>query len=160
VRGTLVAVVFLLNVASLIGWQAERAGEDWRSAAAAVAGLPLPRENTRRLIVFNANDGRLPFDYYYRRLGGPRSDEIETGTPADFFAIDPPRTMRRVLDDADVQSLRQLLSDPSVAEVVLVSAHSSWADPDGRTESLLTDQLMLADEWKFTDIRLLRFTRR
>ena len=55
------AILLLLTGLTLYGYNQEIRKEDWRGIAKIVSDLP----GDRRLIVFIANDGRLPFDYYY-----------------------------------------------------------------------------------------------
>ena len=81
------AILLLLTGLTLFGYYREITKEDWRGIARIVSELP----GDRRLIVFIANDGRLPFDYYYHY----RPEDEATGVPSDFFDLDPPRTMRR-----------------------------------------------------------------
>ena len=102
--------------------------EDWRGACRYAASLPA----ADRVVVFNANEGELLYDYYARGGDYRRSADL-TGTPADVFAADPPRTLRRVRSDADLDGLRRLLDERPAASVVLVAAHGGYADP-GRAD--------------------------
>jgi uncharacterized membrane protein len=128
----IIVICALLVLATMAGTLRDYLGEqkeDWRGAAAIVAGFP----DHRRLIVFAANDGELPFDYYYHY----RPDETATGAPAGFFDRDPPRTMLRVNGPDDLASLKALLDRGQYDEVVLVAAHSGWADPQTLTLDML-----------------------
>ena len=126
----LALVLLVMSAATLWGFEREQAKEDWRGAASYVRGLP---QVGSRLIVFVANEGELPFDYYYRARAG----ELETGAPGGFFDIDPPRTQRRVLRDADVEKLREVIQSRAWDEILFVESHEQYADPDGRTLKLI-----------------------
>jgi hypothetical protein len=122
---TCLATVFLLLIqaAVLVNYFVVPQKEDWRSAAALVEGFPAQR----RLIVFVANDGQLPFDYYYHYRPG----DAVAGAPAGFFDRDPPRTMLRVLTPQDVQSVEAKIDREKYDHVVVVLSHWKFADPDG-----------------------------
>lgn len=122
--------MLLLCAANLLAYEHERQKEDWRSAAEAVSQMPAVQ---RRLIVFLANEAQLPFDYYYR----PRAGDVETGAPAGFFDVDPPRTQRRVLFNADLDDLRAQIQSGNFQDVILVLSHQDFADPGGRTLRLI-----------------------
>ena len=125
--------------------------EDWRRAcryAAAEAG-------PGALVVFNGNEGELLYDHYARQGDYTPSPDL-TGTPADYFALRPPRTMRRVRTDDDVSRLRTMLSAAPRA-VVFVAAHTEYADPGGRTLSLLRRALRQTDEKRFPAVTVYRF---
>jgi len=124
-------ILLLLNGLTLYGYHQEIRKEDWRGIAKIVSNLPAGR----RLIIFIANDGRLPFDYYYRYRAG---DEA-TGVPSDFFDLNPPRTMRRALDDRDLDPLRSRLAGGEYDQIILVLAHEAWGDPEHRTRGLLSE---------------------
>jgi uncharacterized membrane protein len=122
--GMCVIIIVLLCAVNLWAYEKERDKEDWRSAAAAVAQMP-PVQH--RLIIFVANEAQLPFDYYYHLRAG----EIETGAPAGFFDINPPRTQIRVLSNAQLDGLKAKLISGNFDDVVLVDSHAGWIDPDG-----------------------------
>ena len=126
--------------------------EDWRAACRFAASLPA----ADRVVVFNANEGELLYDYYARG-GDYRPSSDLAGTPADVFAADPPRTMRRVRSAADLDGLRRLLDERPGASVVFVAAHGGYADPDGRTFRLLNGRLRLADRRAFDAVTVYRF---
>jgi len=121
-----VAALLLMTV-SLIGFENERRNEDWRGAAAIVDHLPA----SRRLIVFVATEGQLPFDYYNH------GDDPRTGAPTGFLDRNPPLTMLRVTSDSDLAPLQARLASGDYDEVVAVLAHLEWADPAGRTLPML-----------------------
>jgi 4-amino-4-deoxy-L-arabinose transferase-like glycosyltransferase len=131
------ACLFLvLTALTLYGYLAENHKENWRQLAAAVGELPA----THRLIVFVANDGQLPFDYYYRYRAGDES----TGVPAGFFDLDPPRTMRRLPEDGNLGALEARLNSGHYQQVMLVLAHEAWGDPDHLTKKYLDQNWKLA----------------
>jgi hypothetical protein len=109
------------------------------------------------LIVFAANEGELFYDYYAR--GGdfsPLSNLL--GLPAGFFAIDPPRTMRRVQSDADLAPLRSALADDRFDEVVVVESHPWWADPSNRIPDFLGRRMSRIQKREFTNITVYWFS--
>jgi mannosyltransferase len=122
-------VVSLMSLATLAAYETVQKKEDWRGAARFVQELSA----TPRLIVFVANDGQLPFDYYYRYS----PDDQTTGAPAGFFDLDPPRAMTRVRGEDDLNDLRDRLASTSYSQIILVLSHAAWADPHGLTEQLL-----------------------
>ncbi|MGD0388850.1 MAG: hypothetical protein ABSC42_07845, partial [Tepidisphaeraceae bacterium] len=125
--GTL--LLLLLSGLTLYSYHLEVNKENWRGIAQKVSDLPAGR----RLIVFVANDGQLPFDYYYHYRPG---DEA-TGVPRGFFDRDPPRTMLRVRVERDLWPLNSRLASGHYDQVVLVLAHQEWADPNHLTQTLL-----------------------
>jgi len=140
------ALLLLLTALSLYGEFTEDQKEDWRQIAQIVSSMPAEK----RLIVFVANDGQLPFDYYYRY----RPDEDATGAPAGFFDLDPPHTMRRVLADADLTPLITHLNQHSFQQIILVLAHVDWGDPAYRTQQYLDSRYPLAGETTVRDLSL------
>jgi Dolichyl-phosphate-mannose-protein mannosyltransferase len=139
------ALLLILSAATLWGFEREQAKEDWRSVAHFVAALPPVHQ---RLIIFVANEGQLPFDFYYQSRRG----EVETGAPAGFFDIDPPRTERRVLSDADVSGVKSLIQSSQWEDIVLIVSHDSYADPDGRTLRCVSGLAKPVDQIAFPSI--------
>ena len=140
------ATFLLLAMAglSLYGHYVEDTKEDWRGIARKVSELPA----RHRLIIFVANDGQLPFDYYYHYR---RGDEA-TGVPQGFFDRDPPRTMLRVLSQQDLQPLNARLAEGHHDQVVLVMAHQGWADPSHLTQALLLSHWPIAGSERLSDV--------
>ena len=133
--------------------------EDWRAACRYAARSDRWFPPGHRLTVFNANEGELLYDYYAR--GGDFAAAADlTGTPADFFAADPPRTLRRVRTDADLDGLRHLLDRRPIDRLVLVSAHAPYADADGRTLALLRARMRQVDARAFDAVTVYRFAAR
>jgi hypothetical protein len=116
--------------------------EDWRTLSA----LAAPHPGHRQLTVFVANEGELLYDYYARH-GDYTPSPDQTGTPADYFAIDPPHTMIRVKTDADVEALRHRLDRSDFDQVVLVASHRWFADHDDRTYRIVDGRYKLVDSW-------------
>jgi len=129
-------LLLLLSGLTLYGHYLEDNKENWRAIAQRVSELPAER----RLIVFVANDGQLPFDYYYHYRPG---DEA-TGVPGGFFDRDPPRTMLRARVQRDLWPLNARLASGRYDQVVLVLAHQEWADPNHLT------QLLVRKRWPMT----------
>jgi mannosyltransferase len=123
-------LVSLISLSTLVAYETVQKKENWRGAARFVQDLPA----TPRLIVFAANDGQLPFDYYYRYS----PDDQITGVPSGFFDRNPPQTMMRVQSDQDLGDLRDRLASNSYGEIILVLSHADWSDPRGLTEHLLS----------------------
>jgi hypothetical protein len=127
--------------------------EDWRGAYERVARLPA---SDRRLIVFVAVEGELPFAFYATH-DKSRVAEPRTGVPGSFFDVDPPRTIRRVLSDADLKPLDEAMASERWDEIVLVLGHDDFSDPGGRVERALRSRWAIVDEWSSRHVRVLRF---
>lgn len=138
------AVLLLLTGLTLYGYYQEITKEDWRGIVQIVSQLPA----RHRLIIFIANDGRLPFDYYYHY----RPQDDSTGVPSDFFDLNPPRTMRRVLDQRDLDPLKARLARGNYDQIVLVLAHENWGDPRHLTWGLLADRWQMAGREAIRDV--------
>jgi hypothetical protein len=133
----LTAVALLL--ATIVGggvFTVDHRKEDWRSIAATVSRLP----DQRRLLLFVSADGQLPFDYYYRL----RPNEVETGLPAGFFDVDPPRTMLRVKSSSNLDVIAGWARE--YPEIDLIQSHQWFADPDGSVLNRLQSEMKLAPE--------------
>jgi len=159
-RGAAAAVAALLVAVSARSAIADRHRvashvEDWRGASRYAAAGP----SIHRLTVFNANEGELLYDYYAR--GGDYSPSPDlTGTPADYFAPRPARTLQRVRSEAGVDGLRRLLASRPADDVVFVAAHGPYADADGRTLALLRGRMREADRRLFDAVTVYRFVPR
>lgn len=136
--------------------------ENWRGACAYLqsqrdaAGAP-----KRSIVIFASNEGEQLYDYYARHGDfTPRSDL--TGAPTSFFQPPdegPPRTMRRVRSDADLDQLRSLLAHGSFDQLFLVQSHQQWGDPSHRVLRLLMDDLDLQTRRDFLGITVFQFDR-
>ena len=150
-------LVAWLLAAAVLSAVADRHGlpnhlEDWRGASRYAAGLSVGH----RLVVFNANEGELLYDYYAR--GGDYAPGPGlTGTPAGYFDRHPPRTMRRVRTDAEIDGLRQRLDARPADDVVFVATHIFYSDAGGRTLALLRGRMRLAGVREFDAITVYRF---
>ncbi len=121
--------------------------EDWRSAYQYLAGRPT---TGRRLLVFVATEGQLPFDYYAQRdpagrLTGPNVDR--TGLPGGFFDIDPPQNVRRVLSFDDTKPLAQAMASGKYDEIDLVLTHMGYSDPMGYSITAIDRGWRWMDSW-------------
>jgi len=145
------SILLLLTALTFYGYYQEIMKEDWRSIARYVSDLP----PGRRLIIFIANDGRLAFDYYYHY----RPEDEATGVPSDFFDLNPPRTMRRAMDQQDFDPLRARIAGGNYDQIVLVLAHESWADPSHLTRGLLLGRWQLAGQIQIRDLAVERYDR-
>jgi hypothetical protein len=143
ITSTIWLVLLAIMIApSLWSQRLSEHSEDWRTLSA----LAAPHPGHRQLTVFVANEGELLYDYYARQ-GDYTPSPDRTGTPADYFAIDPPHTMIRVKTDADVEALRHRLDRNDFDEVVLVASHRWFADHDDRTFKLLDGRYKLVESW-------------
>jgi 4-amino-4-deoxy-L-arabinose transferase-like glycosyltransferase len=141
--------ILLVTAGTLYGYRHEESKEDWRGAAAAVESLGY----AKRLVVFVGEEGELPFDYYYQY------NEMErvTGVPAGFFDLDPPVTMLRARSDANLLHLRSLIGTGKYDQIVVVLSHENFADPDGRTMRMLTNQFKPAGDIPLRLVRVVWF---
>jgi mannosyltransferase len=152
---SLIALMTIWSIASAVGFELWEKKENWRAAEAYVATLP--SEGT--LLVFVANEGQLPFDYYARRNGRLMQYD-RTGLPIGFFEKDPPEPVLRVLSDADVAHLERIMASGQYDRIVLIYSHEWFSDPDRRAERLLTGQWLGSDLQDFHDITIQVFTPR
>lgn len=154
VGGAIVSLVGVLMLFSTIPMLVSERKEDWRGTYHAVAELP---PSDRRLIVFVANEGELPF-WYYAAHDRSRQPEPRTGVPQGFFDLDPPRTIERVTQDGDLMKLAAQLISGRWDEVVLILSHDDFSDPDGRTVKFLRSQARITEVRNLRHIRVMRFT--
>ncbi|MCC7350602.1 MAG: glycosyltransferase family 39 protein [Phycisphaerales bacterium] len=121
------ALLVVLAGLSSILFLSRHEKENWREAYDILShGQAAPR-----LIVFVANEGQLPFDYYQKQSGTVLSAD-ETGLPDGFFDIDPPQTVRRVLDEGDLSRLMKAMDQGQYRQIDLVRSHDWFADPENR----------------------------
>jgi uncharacterized membrane protein len=140
------ALLLLLSAATLYGFHEEDNKEQWRDVAATIARWP----PAHRLFVFVANDGQLPFDYYYHYRPG---DEA-TGVPGGFFDLNPPRTMRRVFNPSGVRSFESRLDTEHYDQIVLLLSHQFWGDPNHLTQKLIEARFPLEGHREFYDVTI------
>jgi hypothetical protein len=153
-----------LAALSAVALDAAGPREDWRGAVAGVvqddeAGATSMA--SRRLIVFDADDGQLPFDYYYDRMvANPADRARQTGVPVGFFENDPPRAMLRVEGLDGVSRLRELAASEAFDEVTLVLSHTAWADPRDEARAAIQAQgWVVAGDGKYAWVEVLRYRR-
>src|SRR5262249_37066833 len=107
-----IAVAVAIGVLALSTWSSfcfmqANLKEQWKWAVWEI--IDRPRDN--RLLLFVGNEGEILYDYYVDRLAPhPRKIEAKLGLPQGYYDLDPPRTMRRVLVDADLQLLIDALA--------------------------------------------------
>jgi hypothetical protein len=151
--GIVVSVVGVLMLLSTVPMLASERKEDWRGAYAAVAELPA---SDRRLIVFVANEGEMPF-WYYAAHAPSRAAEPRTGVPQGFLDLDPPKTIERVMTDGDLLKLSGQMMSGKWDEIVLVLSHERYADPEGRTVRFLRSQWRVAEVRNLRHVSVMRF---
>jgi uncharacterized membrane protein len=154
------AVAGLWLAPGVVSLQAKCLGEHpepWREICQVVQREAGPQEAApRQLIVFVGNEGELLYDYYARR-GDYAPDLDRQGVPAGFFALDPPRTMRRVRSDADLAGLKARLAAGDFGQVILIESHADWSDPNHWVLQWLRQERPLLDQRDFTGIGVYRF---
>ncbi len=145
-------IFLLLCVHSLNGQRLGEHDEDWRNAMRFIVASPAKH----RVVIFVANEGEMLYDYYVRHGDyTPRSDMC--GLPWDYFSIDPPRTMGRIVSERDLHSLRKVLDKAEFDELVLVVSHSWYTDKSLLALSLLKSSLPLREQRVITHIGVFRF---
>ena len=153
VGGGAVLVLLILSVRSIGDIWLGAHPEPWREISQFVDA---DRSN-HPLIIFAANESELLYDYYSRNFDYSPSPRL-LGLPSGFFDIDPPKTMRRVLSDADLTRLRAALPRDFVGEVILVESHPWWADPEGRIPEFLNQRMRLIGQQKFSHTTVYRYS--
>ncbi len=147
-----------LSLRSLPGRVCGEQTEQWREACAYANHAPGRGATSKRLTVCVANEGELLYDYYCRNSDYSPQPDL-TGSPIDFFQLDPPRTMQRVREDADLNALQQKVTAGRYDSVVLICSHSWWGDHDQRTLSMLCREFKLVDQNQFKQICVFTFGR-
>jgi mannosyltransferase len=144
---TLAGLFLFISFVTTVSFEATRHKEDWRGAGAYLRQMP----DTPRVILCVSEDGQLPLDFYYHH----RPNETETGAPAGFFDLNPPRAMRHV--DTDADALAPIANVMKYPEIVLVECKEGIADPNGLILKFLSRQCKEIDEKKLVDITIYRF---
>jgi hypothetical protein len=142
--------------------------EDWRTAAARLAGQARPGD----LVLINGRWTQLPLDYYLARAagGGDGGDQMvgaggtgrgtapaaleERGVPLDFGARGKPEP---VMGEADLPRLRGRTAGRD--RVWLVLSHSFDTDPQGLTRRALEAEFPCFEVWPYQGVALHLFTR-
>jgi len=150
----LVAVILFISIVSVYAFCALEPKEQWRDAYQLVSEQP--RDGT--LVVFVANEGQLPFDYYASRDTRSPKKFTYTGCPQGFFDLNPPQTVRRVTSDDDLARLKSQLASGQWKQVVLIYSHEWFADPDRLVPRFLENNCYLMDDQKFEQVEVMRFT--
>ena len=144
----LLAPVIWLNVVSLNNYDANFQKEQWETTAAFLAQHAQPGD----LILFNATWTQLPFDYYYRRIGGPPL--VEHGLPVDLFD-------RRVLEPpmlpSDVPTVARLTAGRQHVWVLL--SHDWYNDPQHLIRPAAQALFPRSAEYRFGNIVVIEYRR-
>jgi uncharacterized membrane protein len=153
----LVLAMLAINAGSTYAMMQLSHKEDWRGAQAYVSKLPT---DSRRLVVFCANEGQLAFDYYARQSNAKPNWSLETGAPGGFFDLTPPQVLRQVKETSDLANLAQLLKSQTFDEVVIVRSHPWWADPNDLVANFLYDNYNEIGGRDFNGVMVTRWERR
>jgi hypothetical protein len=147
------AVLFLyLGLRSLSGHRLGEYTELWGDAVA----FAQQGKAVHRLVICVDCDGEPLYRYYgCGRDYGPRADV--TGAPTSFYATDPPITMRRVKQESELQPLAERIAHGGFDEVVVISSHAWWGDPNGLTVAMVSRQMQLVASRTFKLITVYRF---
>jgi uncharacterized membrane protein len=125
-------ILIVPRILSLQSAHLTRSQEDWRSICQELQMHPADRQ----LTIFVGNEGELLYDYYARSGDYSPCPEL-TGVPGDFFAMDPPHTMRRVSTESDIEGLKKSLAIKPYDRVVLVDIHPWFTDKNHITPDFL-----------------------
>lgn len=160
-RGSMRGIAFagagafiVLSLASVIGQFRYERKEDWLGVHAFVA----ERTVKPTLLIFVGNDGEIAFNYYERRVKQLRAER--TGVPVGFFDNNPPRAMQRVSDADEFRHLDELIARNDFSEVILISCHTSWSDPTGRTRKRVEELCERTEGRNFSGVTVETFTPR
>jgi mannosyltransferase len=137
------ALLLVANAASLVGYYRAPGSEDWRGAAALLAARAEPGD----VVLFDAGWTRIPFDYYYRRTGGP---PLEThGLPVDPFD-------RGLLEPKVAASDRSRLEQLTAGRdrVWLVLSHDGFTDPDRLVTGWLGERMQVIGQRDLAAMRI------
>ena len=139
-------------------WLGEHA-ENWRGASQYVQAQRQATAAGRSVVIFTSNEGEMLYDYYARHSDYTRRSDL-TGAPRDYFdppGGGPPRTMRRIRSDSDVDQLRWLINHGAFDRLFFVQSHQHWGDPSHRVLRLLLDNLDLQTRREFLGITVFQF---
>lgn len=138
---------------SVWGYFHYEAKENWRLATHWINA----HEHQGALIVFSGPEGQTLYDYYTAREGAPAMEA--TGAPGGFYDVDPPRAMRRVLTEQDLQLLRGRIKRGRYQCVYLVQAYTKWADPSDIVPRYLNGQFREVGGMQDRGLRVRAFVR-
>jgi uncharacterized membrane protein len=147
-RLPIVLIVLGLNLISVANYSAAFQKERWHDAATLLAREARPDD----LIMFNATWTQLPFDYYYRRAGGPPL--AEHGLPVDLFdrgVLEP------AMEQSDVPRIGALTSGRDHVWVLL--SHDWYNDPQHLIAPATGALFRSVQRWPLGDIVVLRYER-
>ena len=123
--------------------------EDWNTAARDVAGYAEKDD----LVLFNANSGEIPFDYYFKPYETYYRIQVEKhGVPLDLLdsgILEPNMTTH------DIPGLISLLNGHN--RVWLVYSHASYTDPLGLIPQTLASQMKLISKEDFNGGQVLLY---
>ena len=151
--GLLLTVLLFVAGASAYLYSTGEPHEDWRGVYKYVAAQP--REGT--LLVFVANEGQLPFDFYALKDHTQSIKFARTGCPQGFIELDPPQTVRRVLSDDDITPLKTAVSSGQYRQIILIYAHEWFSDPNRLAESYLNRHCELVEDRAFNLVHVYRY---
>jgi type IV secretory pathway VirB2 component (pilin) len=138
------AFIVAVNAVSLQQYFTRFEKEQWREAAAHVAGQVRKDD----LLLFNATWVQIPFDFYFHDANRPVE---ERGAPVDLFdrGILEPKMAR-----TDLPRLRELIRGRE--RVWLIYSHNWYTDPQNLIPNALGEELRLLEEHPFVglDVRL------
>jgi hypothetical protein len=136
------AGIVAINGVSLCNYYANFEKEQWREAAAYVAGEV--REGD--LLIFNATWVQIPFDFYFRDANRLVD---ERGAPVDLFdrGILEPK-----MAQSDVSRLQELIRGRD--RVWLVYSHNWYTDPQNLIPSVLGTELRLLEQRPFVGLEI------
>jgi hypothetical protein len=118
------AVTALSGFGFLRSEEMARDGEDWRGVIATVLTIPEPD----RLVLFVPPAGEIFFDYYSRDFPAMERGVAHTGLQEGFHSRFPP-PKSRIINEYDIDHLRQLIKSHDYSEIDLVLTHN--VDPNG-----------------------------
>ena len=136
------------NLLSLQNYYQNFTKEQWREAAASVAGQVQDGD----LLLFNATWVQIPFDYYFRHFD---RGVTEHGVPVDLFdggVLEPK------MAEGDLPRLQSLVSDRQ--RVWLVYSHDWYTDPQRIIPAALEQEFDLVTAETFNGLQILQYKRR
>ena len=122
--------------------------EDWSGAASYVA----QNVQSGDVLVFNASDTQIPFEYYYDSAAHP----VEMhGAPADLFdrgLLEP------IMTEQDLPHLQQITQGH--ARVWLIYSHNWFTDPNNLAQQYLANHFALLDQKKLYEVQIFLYEAR
>ena len=149
----LAVLLLTVSVLSVWGYFHYETKENWCLATHWINS----QEHEGALVVFSGPEGQTLYDYYTTREGGTAMEA--TGAPGGFYDVNPPRAMRRVLTEQDLQPLRERIEAGGYRRVYLVQAYTQWADPLDLVPLYLNGQFQEAGGIQDRSVRVHAFAR-